>query len=76
MYVKLPSRVQARFEERLFLFQEDPLDPTLRDHALHGEFVEYRSINITGNVRAIYKRTGADTIEFAKIGTHHELYGT
>lgn len=38
-------------------------------------FEQYRSIDVTGDIRAIYKTIDEYTIEFAYIGTHHELYG-
>ena len=74
-YAKLPKSVQRRFEERLAVFVRAPFDPLLNNHALLGRFVGYRSIGITGNIRAIYKSLDEDTVEFALIGTHHELYG-
>ena len=72
----MPVKARRRFEERIAIFGRDPFDPSLRNHALGGTFEGYRSIDVTGNVRAIYKALDEDTIEFAFIGTHHELYGT
>lgn len=74
-YKKLSSKTKARFEGRLQLFAEDQLHPLLENHALRGERKEYRSITITGDIRAIYKAIDAESIEFVLIGTHHELYG-
>ena len=74
-YRKLPKKLQQRFKEQIVVFGEDLFDPVLHNHALAGNFKGYRSINVTGDIRAIYKALDADTIEFALIGTHHELYG-
>ena len=75
LYIKLPAKVKQRFEERLTLFLEDPLDPTLRDHPLMGEWKGCRSINITCDYRAIYEQVDEESIVFYAIGTHSQLYG-
>lgn len=46
----------------------------LHDHTLHGKYATYRSINVTGDIRIAYKKTGS-LILLIDIGTHHELYG-
>ena len=74
-YAKLPKSVQRRSEERLAIFMRAPFDPLLNNHALLGHFAGYRSIGVIGDVRAIYKSLNENTVEFALIGTHHELYG-
>lgn len=71
---KQSKKVQARFREQLELFILDPFDPTLHNHALTGALCMYRSINVTGDVRALYEVDG-DRIVFLKIDTHSELYG-
>lgn len=74
-YRKCPNKIQTRFKERLAVFDANPFDPLLRNHALAGSLAGYRSIDITGDIRAIYKTLDAHSVEFALIGTHHELYG-
>ena len=74
-YRKIPEKIRQRFKERITVFGKDPFDPVLGSHALAGKFQGYRSIDITGNIRAIYKSLDEDIVEFALIGTHHELYG-
>ncbi len=72
-YKKLSPKLQSKFNERLKLFIEDPLAPALNNHALAGEYLGYRSFNITGDWRAIYEiRDG--TIQFLIIDTHSNLY--
>lgn len=75
-YATLPPKVKERFKERYVLFLENPSDPTLENHPLHGEYAGCRSINITGDYRAIFYHEGADIVRFIAIGTHHELFGT
>jgi addiction module RelE/StbE family toxin len=52
----------------------NPYHPTLKNHQLHGDYLGYKSVNITGDVRAIFKQTD-DSILLVDIGTHSELYG-
>lgn len=75
LYDKLPAKVQTQFKERLVLFLADPFDAILRNHSLTGEWAGRRSINITGNYRAIYKEVGDNIALFEAIGTHSKLYG-
>jgi addiction module RelE/StbE family toxin len=75
-YKKLPAVVRKHFDERFVVFQNYPRDPILHNHSLHGEFKGYRSINITGDFRVIYREIGKDVVELVKIGTHHELFGS
>jgi len=70
---KLPPKIQNRFEERLELFLKNPTDSTLNNHSVERRFPDCRSINITGDYRAIFKLE-RDTAIFITIGTHSELY--
>lgn len=74
-YKKLPEKTQSRVNDRITLFRVNPLHPMLRNHPLQGNFVGYWSINISGDIRALYKYDDGDVIIFALIGTHSELYG-
>lgn len=74
-YAKLPARIRIQFKRRLKLFLEDPFHPLLDNHALHGEWRQFRSISVTGDLRAIYRILGDDSAEFVIIDTHGELYG-
>jgi addiction module RelE/StbE family toxin len=73
-YQKQPAKERKRFMDQLEVFCQDPYDPTLNNHALTGLLKPYRSINITGDIRAWYEVIG-DDIVFLKIGSHSELYG-
>lgn len=74
-YKKLSKKFKEQFDERLILFLDDPGHPFLRVHPLKGTFVGYWSMNISGDLRALYRRDGDDIIIFALIGTHSQLYG-
>ncbi|MGA3292309.1 MAG: type II toxin-antitoxin system RelE/ParE family toxin [Candidatus Microgenomates bacterium] len=74
-YKKLPREFQNQFDERLRLFLADPINPQLRVHPLVGKFSGYWSININGDLRALYLKRGEEIVIFALIGTHSQLYG-
>jgi len=75
-YQKLPQRIQEKVDERINLFTEQPSARMLNNHALQGAGRYYRSINVTGDYRALYKAEGNTVAIFVAIGTHSELYRT
>ncbi|MYB39888.1 type II toxin-antitoxin system mRNA interferase toxin, RelE/StbE family [Candidatus Saccharibacteria bacterium] len=72
-YKLLAPKLQDQVDGRLRIFKADPKDPRLRLHPLKGKFQGYFSINISGDVRAIFRRD-KDIITFVLIGTHSQLY--
>ena len=74
MFKKHPAWIKDKFEERIKLFRKDMLEPILNNHSLKDEWLGCKSINITGDVRAIFEDLGEDHFEFVAIGTHSELY--
>ncbi|TSC56234.1 MAG: Uncharacterized protein G01um101418_130 [Parcubacteria group bacterium Gr01-1014_18] len=72
-FKKLPVKIQKKFEERLNLFLNEPDNSTLNNHSVEKAYPKSRSINITGDYRAIYQKD-EDLICFMIIGTHSELY--
>jgi len=72
-FSKLSADVKRAFVERKNLLQIDPDHPLLNDHALHGTWNDFRSINVSGDVRAIYRMEGFIAV-FREIGTHSQLY--
>lgn len=73
MLKKIPLKIQEHFFERLNLFTEDQYNVLLNNHSVDKAYAECRSINITGDYRAIFKKEES-IIAFIKIGTHSELY--
>lgn len=74
-YKKLRKNEKQRFKERLGIFTKDHFDPFLNNHPLRGKYKKYRSINITGDLRAIYKELKEGIFLFTAIDTHTKLYG-
>lgn len=73
-YAKLNLKIKNQFKNRLGLFTGDPFDARLRNHPLKGRYLGYRSIDVGGDVRALYTVKGETVIIFGFIGTHSQLY--
>ena len=73
-YKKFSDKIRQKVKERNILFEKDPYDPILNNHALNGRYMGYRSISITGDIRIIYKFLDKDTVLFSEMGTHSDLY--
>lgn len=73
-YKKLVIHLQAITDKKLAIFIENPFFPLLNNHALTGKYAGYRSINITGDYRAIYKIITKNEVIFVMVGTHSQLY--
>ena len=73
-YKKLNNKQKTRFKERIAIFLQDKFNPILNNHSLRGKYKGYRSINVAGDLRAIYKRTIKNNIIFIAIDNHNNLY--
>ena len=71
---KLTLQQKNNLTQRLKLFGQDKFNPLLNNHSLRGQYQRHRSINITGDLRAIYKKDGENII-FVAIDSHSNLYG-
>lgn len=74
-FKRLTKSQKQKFKERKNLFMQDEFDVLLNNHVLSGKYKGYRSINITGDIRLIYKRINDQTVAFISIGSHSALYG-
>lgn len=67
-----------QLKKRLELFQANPNHQLLKKHKLHGKMKGFYTINITGDLRAVYwileKNKDELTIGFTRLGTHSQLY--
>lgn len=73
-FIKLSNKIRLKVKERISIFEIDSYNMILNNHALHGKYAGYRSINITGDLRIIYKQLNNNTVIFSEIGTHSKLY--
>lgn len=75
IFAKIPVKIQVSFDKRLEIFLYDPFNPILNNHQLIGKYKEFKSINITGDWRAIFKEFKNDDLAiFYLIGIHSRLY--
>ena len=72
-YRRQSPAIQQAFKQRRDLLLTNPFHPILNNHPLHGEWAGHRSINITGDLRAIFKIEETVVI-FVTIDTHAKLY--
>lgn len=72
-FKKIPVKIQEQFYERLEVFIQNKFDKILNSHAVDKAFPDCKSINVSGDYRAIFKDNG-DVAVFITIGTHSELY--
>lgn len=73
-YKRVRKKEQKKLQERLELFLKNPFNSRLCNHPLKGKYADYRSINIAGNIRAIYKFVSEDECIFVVVDTHSNLY--
>lgn len=73
-FKKLRASKKQKTEERLLLFLQNPFHPVLNNHPLKGKYLDYRSINITGDIRAIYKLISENEVIFIAVDSHSNLY--
>lgn len=72
---KLSPKVQEKFFESVDLFLKDKFNPILNNHSVESAYPGWRSINITGDYRALYEHKDENFAVFMKIGKHSELHG-
>ncbi len=73
---RAPKQVQIAFRRRLALFFINQNDIVLNNHPLIGIYKGCRSINVTGDWRAIFREfEDGEIIYFDVLGTHSKLYG-
>lgn len=72
-YAKLPQKIKDAFKERRNIFLENMHDPILDNHSVDRAYPGCRSIDITGDYRAIFFEDG-EVFTLVAIGTHAQLY--
>lgn len=73
MYAQSSIKAQRTFDRRLRLFKKDPYAPMLKNHNLKGQYKGLKSINITGDFRAIFEELD-HLIIFLLLDSHSNLY--
>jgi len=73
-YKKLKQQEKDKFQERLKIFLQEEFNPILDNHPLKGRYLGFRSIDVKGDLRALYKKDG-EVVVFSIIDNHSNLYG-
>ena len=73
-YTKAPEKIKKAFKSRRNLFLKNPHTSILNNHRLKGKLNWYRSINITGDWRALYSQPKQSVVIFEALGIHSQLY--
>ena len=74
-FKKSPRKIQISFRNRLEIYLTDKFNPILNNHSLSGKYNGYRSINVTGDWRAIFREMDdGEIVYFDLIRTHSRLY--
>ena len=72
------GRHRAILDEVLFpvvdaLANDVPLQPVRRDHALTGDWKDYRDCHIRPDLVLVYLKPDHDTLRLVRLGSHSEL---
>lgn len=73
MFRKCHQEIKNKFIDRLKIFKKNNYNPILNNHPLSGKLKGLRSINVSGDFRAIFEEKSEDII-FVAIGSHSQLY--
>ncbi len=72
---KFPPKTRDKVRKVLDTFQDDPHDPQLDNHALHGNLQDFRSISAGGDLRLVFvQEDNYEYVHFYLVGTHSQLY--
>lgn len=72
---KLTANQKTRVGETIAIFENDPYEPILKNHALKGPLLGYRAISAGGDLRLIFKENDDYLyVVFIKVGTRNQVY--
>ena len=55
------------------LANDEPLEPRHHDHALSGEWADFRDCHLKPDLLLIYQKSGADVLRLVRLGSHSKL---
>jgi len=77
MYKSLDKKIQTKVLGVLVVFIKDPFADKLNNHKLQWIYDWFRSINVTGDYRIVFRELSDgryELIELNKVWTHSQLY--
>ena len=57
------------------LARDEALAESFRDHALSGEWSDYRDCHVKPDLVLVYRKSDKDTLQLVHLGSHHGLFG-
>ncbi|MEK7165163.1 MAG: type II toxin-antitoxin system mRNA interferase toxin, RelE/StbE family [Patescibacteria group bacterium] len=72
-YKKLPDKIKDIAEQNEKLFRDNPFNPALDTHKLHGRLKEFWSFSVGSKYRIIFEFTNRNTAYFHSTG-NHDIY--
>lgn len=72
---RLTSNQKVKIRKALELFENNPHDLQLRNHALHGEDQGNRAISAGGDIRLVFREMNDyEVVQFLRDGSHNQVY--
>lgn len=71
---RLPFHIQVKAQEKEFIFQDNPFDPRLRTHKLHGKDRQHWAYSIDNSYRIMFAFLEDGDVLYLDVGTHDEVY--
>lgn len=69
-YKKLPKQIKDSAQDRERIFRNDPFDPVLDTHKLHGRLKEFWSFSVGFRYRIIFEFAADGVVYFHSVGDH------
>jgi mRNA interferase YafQ len=70
------SDLEAVLTFAVFVLSEDrALPERSRDHALGGDWRDYRECHLKPDLLLIYRKPDAEVLQLVRLGSHSELFG-
>ena len=66
LVAELPTLLHA-------LASDQPLEAAQRDHALSGDWKDYRDCHVKPDLVLIYRKPDSETLQLVRLGSHSEL---
>ena len=58
-----------------WLISDESMPESHRDHPLIGNWAGYRDCHIKPDLLLIYRKSDADSVQLARLGSHSEIFG-
>lgn len=72
---RMGKRDQKSVRDAVAKFTQDPFDPSLKNHKLHGKLAGSRSISAGYDLRIIFKEEGGYVrVLMLAVGNHNNVY--